>query len=223
MSPIAYEAIREGDISRLKEAVVGFSGHCKIPDDEDHNLLTVALIHDFAPGFDYLISAGFDVNSRNSDGSTALTYCRSNDWIRKLLSYGANPALESPTTGRTSIFEQLDAGNADGLKLLLESVSENVARRLVNQRDENERTPLHYAVFFGKLEIAEILLHYGAEVNLYVTDRPTMNPLVKAVMGGYIQLVDLLIRHGADTETYRDVCIELAKFRCPEALDRFSQ
>jgi ankyrin repeat protein len=137
------------------------------------------------------------------------------------LSYGASPIFESPTTGRTSIFEQVDSGNAVALQLLLGSVSEEDARRLVNQRDEIDHMPLHYAVFSGKVEITEILLHYGAEVNIFVPNRPTMNPLVKSVQGGNVQIIDLLIRHGADTEFYRDVYIEMAKKSCPDAVERF--
>jgi len=221
MIKAAYDAIRDRDLDRLGVALDGLSYLLEIPDDEDHNLLTVALIHDFPSGVECLVSKGFDVNSRNADGSTALTYCRSCEWIQKLLSYGASPILESPTTGMTSIFEQVHSGNAVALRLLLGSVSKEDARHLVNQRDEIDRVPLHYAVFTRKVEITEILLHYGAEVNIFVTNRPTMNPLVKAVQGGSIQIIDLLIWHGADTEFYRDVYIEIAKGSCPDALDRF--
>ncbi|CAF0904207.1 unnamed protein product [Rotaria sordida] len=73
---------------------------------------------------------------------------------------------------------------------------------LVDQQDQQSRTPLHMAVARGHLSIVQRLVHEGARLNLVDNDQRT--PLVKAVLSGnhnqplYYQICIALLQGGAD-------------------------
>ncbi len=67
--------------------------------------------------------------------------------------------------------------------------------RLLESRNENEKTPLHFAAQGGHKEIVEILLKNGADVNAKNVALET--PLHYAAAMGHKEIVDLLISGGA--------------------------
>ncbi|KAG1700348.1 hypothetical protein DVH05_012149 [Phytophthora capsici] len=65
-------------------------------------------------------------------------------------------------------------------------------------KDEDERTPLHWACALGQLEVAEFLLeHAKAAVN--VQDDAGWTPLMSAASAGHGEIVRLLLSKGADS------------------------
>ncbi|CAE7885276.1 ANKRD28, partial [Symbiodinium microadriaticum] len=80
------------------------------------------------------------------------------------------------------------------------------AERLVNQRAALEecrverdwlgKTPLAYAAWQGRAEVAQYLLQQGAAVD--AKDKDGETPLALAARYGQSRLVDLLVTHGAD-------------------------
>ena len=62
--------------------------------------------------------------------------------------------------------------------------------------DWTGKTALHYAAEYGHLEIAELLLANGANVNHRDDDKAT--PLYFAAVGGFVELAKLLLVYGAD-------------------------
>ena len=59
-----------------------------------------------------------------------------------------------------------------------------------------KRTPLYYAAMGGHLEVIQLLLDHGADVNAQKEDRWTALHL--GVLFGHVQVVEVLLKRGAD-------------------------
>ena len=67
----------------------------------------------------------------------------------------------------------------------------------VNVKDKRGYTPLHLAAYFGKKEIAELLIAADADVN--VKSKRGLTPLDYAIRREKPEITDLLRKHGAKT------------------------
>src|SRR5262249_21607798 len=66
----------------------------------------------------------------------------------------------------TLLHEAAASGNVEACALLLQDNSNfHIGRDIVNITDEMEWTPLHDAVFEGRIATLQLLLKYGASVN----------------------------------------------------------
>lgn len=65
-----------------------------------------------------------------------------------------------------------------------------------DQKDNAGYTPLHVACSRGQMDIARLLLRYGA--NHSETAHSGIRPLHEATENGYIEMVRLLLAYGAD-------------------------
>ena len=72
----------------------------------------------------------------------------------------------------------------------------------VNAKDENGKTPLHFAAFQGHTAIAELLIAKGADLN--AKDNQGATPLHGASLFGFGLIVELLIDKGADVNAKND-------------------
>lgn len=63
--------------------------------------------------------------------------------------------------------------------------------------DEEGSTLLHYAAYWGQIEVAELLITRGADVNIR-NQKQGVTPLHFAAQNGHLPLVELLIKQGAD-------------------------
>ena len=70
---------------------------------------------------------------------------------------------------------------------------------LTRARDDQERTPLHYAAREGAVEMGMLLLTHRAEVD--AQDHDGESPLHYAALRGHEAFVRLLLAHGANPET----------------------
>ena len=71
----------------------------------------------------------------------------------------------------------------------------NLEPKLVERRDENERTPLHWAASSGRKEIAQFLLDRGSPAD--AADDAGWTPLIIASSAGHEAVVRLLLGAGA--------------------------
>uniref|UniRef100_A0A1I8J8D5 ANK_REP_REGION domain-containing protein n=1 Tax=Macrostomum lignano TaxID=282301 RepID=A0A1I8J8D5_9PLAT len=109
------------------------------------------------------------------------------------------------TTGCTALHLACAEGDADICSYLLqaaEAVSSGFRQKYVNKRDLESNICLHYAVENENVEVAEMLIRNGANVNASNTGRET--PLHLAARTGNQDLVELLIQNGAKL-TARDM------------------
>ena len=105
----------------------------------------------------------------------------------------AEAAQPEPPTVKArdiSIHDAVRTGN-------IEAVKQHIAAGTdVNAKDQNGKTPLHYAAWKGHKEIAELLIANGADVNAKDNNRQT--PLDKVETKRH-ELADLLRKHGGKT------------------------
>jgi len=67
---------------------------------------------------------------------------------------------------------------------------------LVNIKNKEGWSPLHYASFHGHNEVAELLIVRGADIN--ALDNFKCTPLHRAVLRGHMKIAKLLVESGAD-------------------------
>ena len=78
----------------------------------------------------------------------------------------------------------------------IEAVKQHIADGAdVNEKDDSEWTPLHYAASYGRKEIANLLIAKCANVN--AKNRIGLTPLHDAAFGGHKEIAELLIENGA--------------------------
>lgn len=129
------------------------------------------------------------VNARNEEGDSLLltaAYSGRKDVFELLLEKGAG----------VNVFEASALGLSDRVGEFL-----GADPSLANTYSHDGWTPLHLASFFGRREVASVLLAHGADVN--ARSRSTRfakenTPLHAAAANKQIALAELLLAHGAD-------------------------
>src|SRR5437879_10311512 len=85
------------------------------------------------------------------------------------------------------------AGDLDRVKTLLDQ------RADVNSRNAVGAAPIHEAAWNGNVELIDLLLARGADVNLRHADGGS-TPLHYAVITNHVEAVRTLLKHGADLQ-----------------------
>ena len=91
------------------------------------------------------------------------------------------------------IFDLLRKGDSKAVLTLIKD-----SPKLVDERDENQYTPLHWAVAKGPIELVEALIKAGAD--LEAKDYQEKTPLHVAALSGTKEVVGILIKAGAKKE-----------------------
>ncbi len=165
---------------------------------QDAELLKAAIGGDFILT-KALIEQGADVNCSDLEGNTPLHYAvtmQNSNILKYFEAWGARPK-----------------GIPDNLRLsyihiILELLAANAA---VNQSNDQKRTALHYAVYQGHVDVVEILLDHGADVQVLDVGRQT--PLHIAASHGDVPMIRFLLDHGGFTHEFNVLgrtCLDLA-------------
>ena len=126
------------------------------------------------------------VGGLGENGDTPLlvaTYYRAEDLIRLLLERGAP----------VSLFEAASLGDAQRVRQILDDQPE-----LLAAYSHDGWTPLHLAAHFGQLQVVDLLLARGAEVDVRSTNDLANIPLHAALAGGSRASARRLVKQGAD-------------------------
>lgn len=133
-----------------------------------------------------LISAGGDVNARESNGASplALAVASGNpEVIRVLVDSGSefDPAVDR------FLHEAAEANRVD----LIAAISESYGRDCLNQGDSHGRTPIHSAAARGHVGVIQFCLSVGADPGR--TDSEGWTPLHCAAADGRLEAVEFLL------------------------------
>jgi ankyrin repeat protein len=145
------------------------------------------------------VEQGIDVDSRDSEGRTALYYAAmqgKRDLVEFLLSRGANVNAKDKDYGFTPLHHAVGGGHKDVVELLIAKGAD------VNATDKHGWTPLDSSVYGGNTDIPELLIEAGANVNSRYGWGQT--PLIWAAQEGHTPVVQLLIVKGADFNAQDD-------------------
>lgn len=131
-----------------------------------------------------LLDAGADVNATNIKGGVY--------WLKI-----ASPDNESQHhaqifKGQTALHLAANSRSLDIVELLLARSAK------VNIYDGNGFTPLYAAVFYNQIEMAQLLIEHGAdvnEVNEYCGERSLLH---EAAENNYFEIVQVLVEYGAN-------------------------
>ena len=140
-----------------------------------------------------LVQEGYEVNSAQADGATALQWAAYNGdsvMAELLLKAGADPELAN-RNGSTPMWLAANRGDALVIKILLDGGAD------ANEQLPLGRRPLMLAARSGSVDAVRLLLSHSADPNAHEDERGT-NALMQAADQGHAVVLQELIAHGAD-------------------------
>lgn len=126
------------------------------------------------------------IHARNDDGVSVIVWAR----------YVNQPELATALAdraGQLDLHEAAAVGRTERVRELLDNGSCGV-----DDHAPDGFTPLHYAAFFGHLELAELLVARGATLSCVAKNDLSVTPLHSALAGRHREIARLLITSGAD-------------------------
>ena len=145
-----------------------------------------------------LLSQGFDIASKDSEGENALHKAaeEGHEPLVRLLLHHKAELMAEDRRGCTALHKAATSANRDVISLLFE-------KGATISRSIDGWTALHFAVVSGNEEAVMTLLSNGADVGAETTPfggEMSRNPLTIAVAEGFLALVKLLVEKGAKVE-----------------------
>ncbi|KAI9218324.1 ankyrin repeat-containing domain protein, partial [Blastocladiella britannica] len=99
-------------------------------------------------------------------------------------------------TSTTTVFDAAYDGNLPAVRAFLDTTPEQQPTPVSLSRDDDLRTPLHWACSGSAVEVIEWLLKHGADAN--AADDSQWTPLIIAASVGSVPAIELLLAHGAN-------------------------
>ncbi|KAK6177454.1 hypothetical protein SNE40_015550 [Patella caerulea] len=192
------------DVNNLSHFIQKYSKVKKLINTEDSHGQTpiqLASLNNKMNVLVYLKDIGADVNHVDNNGKTALQLVLENrdadidNKVELLVNLGAQMNCDNNSS---SIFHIVCSLKSN---VMIKLFANGTNKHLINSRDENGLTPLHYAVREENLCALGTLLDLQAEshTNLINTqDKEGLTPLHYAVEKGNIEMVRELLHRGAD-------------------------
>jgi len=151
-----------------------------------------------------LVQRGFDPNSRNPEGQTALHLALRDQSPRVAKALLASPAIDLNAvngSGETPLMMAALRGDLEWTRLLIERGA---------KAHQDGWSPLHYAATGNEPRIVALLLDRGAPIDAPSPNRTT--PLMMAARYGAEASVDLLLARGADQRLRNDRGLDASDF-----------
>ena len=192
------DAAKKGDIEAVKQhLVVGTDVNTK--DSSGWTPLHLAAGQGHKKIVKLLIAKSANINAKDDKGRTPLDRAEEEenkeitDHLRK---HGGKTGkeLKESAAVKESIHAAVRYGNIEAVKQHLAAATD------VSLRNKNGDTPLNYGAFLGHMEIVELLVENGANVNS--KGLADWTPLHLAAQNNKEQIVQLLIANGAEVNPY---------------------
>lgn len=140
----------------------------------------------------------FLISSCSLLSRTLIAACTDNDVnaVRRLLVEG-NSLNDATDDGDSLLSLACSAGYYELAQVLLA-----MSAQVEDRGQKNDCTPLMEAASAGHIEIIELLIRHGADVNAQSSTGNT--PLMYACAGGHVEAVKTLLNHGANVEDHNE-------------------
>jgi len=183
-----YDAIRRNDLPALRALIK--SGSIDARDKRGGTPLMYAAAYGSMDAVRALLAAGASVDAVNDFGATALMWgITEPEKVRALVAAGANIRARS-RMGRTALFlAAANDGSSATVKMLLDRGAS------VDERDNQQSTPLQAAAAANDLASIRLLLERGADPN--AADIYGMTPMMLAAGNNNVKAIELLLARGA--------------------------
>jgi ankyrin repeat protein len=138
--------------------------------------------------------ASFDINITDTKGKHFLNYAvitNNVEIVEFLISKNARLDIENDEISILAI--TIFYSYNEMLKILLKADSENIGVGLVNYRDKNNKTPLHYAIISKNIFSINLLLENNANAN--IVDKDKYNALFYAVKSRSYDICKIIINY----------------------------
>jgi ankyrin repeat protein len=162
-----------------------------------------------------LVQRGFDPNSPDEKGQTALHLALRDDAPQVATALLRSPALKVDTpnaSGETALMFAAIKGNLDWTRRLLEHGA---------QPHRSGWSPIHYAASGPQPAVVALLLDRGAPIDAESPNRST--PLMMAARYGTEPSVDLLLQRGADPKRRNDLNLTAVDFARQAGRDQLAE
>ena len=161
--------------------------------------LVRAVILDDRAAVKKLLAGGADVNERSYVDRTALMFASTAETAAILIDAGADPDLMD-LFNSTALWNMANSGYVEPAKILLSRFS--VSGLDLENHGSYGDTPLMRAALMGHMEMARLLLSYGANIN--AVNNYGTTALILAAAEGHSDMVRFLVSSGADINAQND-------------------
>lgn len=186
MSEEFFTAIKEGEGARVEQMIGRNPSLVNTKDSQGMSPVTVATYYGRLKIVELLVSRGARLTLYEASMTGRL------ETVKDLLTRNPAEANSFSADGFTSLHLAAFFGHLEIVRYLLEAgVDANaVAKNMMKV------TPLHSAVARNQVEISELLIVHGAEVN--AKQEGGFVPLHEAAQSGNLEMARLLLKHGAE-------------------------
>lgn len=139
-----------------------------------------------------LLQYGADKSLKDYRGKTAADYARSSGHVEmaNFLNGVSNDDYKN------TLFYAAKTGDISKASTILQNAGSNLNSLLRKKEKGSTYTPLHYAARYGQVEIAKLLISYGAPINM--KSKGSFTPLHIAAAYRQTKVALLLVQFGAD-------------------------
>ncbi|KAL9018607.1 MAG: hypothetical protein Q9185_004123 [Variospora sp. 1 TL-2023] len=159
----------------------------------------------------WLISRGVDVDASEDEETALLSAVRGGQTkvVRLLIDAGADVRARS-LVGDSALHQAVTRCHVSQTGAIFEVIDQLLEDGLhIGVEDDDGRTPLHEAAFYGRVELLDGLLARGAELN--AKDKWQDTPIDRACLNGYLEVVKFLIGRGAEVNATSGGCEGLGR------------